>query len=352
MSATLPSGRYGLSCAPYGDSIYCFGGNDGYNSLDEIVRYIKKFSSPEPTYSIGSEEHIIQVDLKVNGISFNNTSPKENEIIKVSVNVSNEGNEDAINASIRLRISLWNGTSWNYKSQSDQKTNITGQNSTILNFTWTAKPGTWLFNFTADPDNEIPELNETNNNNFTNYTVPAWHIFYGNVNTSFILADLQIKNLTLWFQTTPKATVYFLDKDSLFDSYNLRPLNGTNDLQEADIALNMTGFNDSIKKLYDKNNDNIADAFDCFIINGNKLCNIPIINSTENNNGNFVTGILWISNGSNEYNGTQDLVFASKVNGTKTGSYGNYEYEIRIPAYLRSLKGSEDLVSIYIEVND
>ena len=325
-----------------------------YRVYGELVspygNVLKAYGSELKDLNYSSNFKIFQVDIKVNQISFNNTSPKENEIIKVSANVSNEGNEDAINVSIQLKISLWNGTSWNYKSQSTQKVNISAHNSTLVNFTWTAKPGTWLFNVTADPDNEINEYNETNNNNFTNYTVPAWHIFYGNVNTSLILADFQIKNFTLWIQSTPKATIYFLDKDSLFNPINLYPLNGTNDLEEADIALNMTGFNDSIKELYDKNNDGLPDAYDCFIVNGNELCNIPIINSTENNNGNFVTGILWISDNGNEYNGTQDLVFASKINGTKTGSYGEYEYEIRIPAYLRSLKGSEDVVSIYIEV--
>jgi hypothetical protein len=56
MSATLPSGRNGLSCAPYGDSIYCFGGYDGTNYLNQIVRYIKKFSSPEPTIIYQPEE--------------------------------------------------------------------------------------------------------------------------------------------------------------------------------------------------------------------------------------------------------------------------------------------------------
>ncbi|MEM5815738.1 MAG: DUF2341 domain-containing protein, partial [Candidatus Aenigmatarchaeota archaeon] len=38
LSATLPSGRYGLSCAPYGDSIYCFGGWNG-SYVNQIVRY-------------------------------------------------------------------------------------------------------------------------------------------------------------------------------------------------------------------------------------------------------------------------------------------------------------------------
>ncbi|MEM5826109.1 MAG: DUF2341 domain-containing protein [Candidatus Aenigmatarchaeota archaeon] len=40
LSATLPSGRGVLSCAPYGDSIYCFGGlNDSGSDLNQIVRY-------------------------------------------------------------------------------------------------------------------------------------------------------------------------------------------------------------------------------------------------------------------------------------------------------------------------
>jgi len=38
MSATLPTARFSLSCAPWGDSIYCFGGNDG-TGLNQIVRY-------------------------------------------------------------------------------------------------------------------------------------------------------------------------------------------------------------------------------------------------------------------------------------------------------------------------
>ncbi|WP_322513189.1 Kelch repeat-containing protein, partial [Chloroflexus sp.] len=39
MSATLPSARYSLSCAPHGDSIYCFGGYDGSGRLNQIIRY-------------------------------------------------------------------------------------------------------------------------------------------------------------------------------------------------------------------------------------------------------------------------------------------------------------------------
>jgi hypothetical protein len=45
-----------LSCAPYGDSIYCFGGYYSFNALNQIIRYGKKYTSPEPTTSVGNEE--------------------------------------------------------------------------------------------------------------------------------------------------------------------------------------------------------------------------------------------------------------------------------------------------------
>jgi N-acetylneuraminic acid mutarotase len=78
MSATLPTGRNEFSCAPYGDSIYCFGGYDtisGY--LNQIVRYAKKYTSPEPTYSIGAEETVpyISVTFSYSSISFGTVNP-------------------------------------------------------------------------------------------------------------------------------------------------------------------------------------------------------------------------------------------------------------------------------------
>jgi len=60
------------------------------------------------------------------------------------------------------------------------------------------------------------------------------------------------------------------------------------------------------EKLFDKNGDGIPDATGCFMVAGRELCDVPIINSTDNNGGNFTTGILWDSgDGGTEYNGTQ-----------------------------------------------
>ncbi|MEM5828991.1 MAG: CARDB domain-containing protein, partial [Candidatus Aenigmatarchaeota archaeon] len=292
-------------------------------------------------------------DLIVNSITFNATNAKENEELQVRVNVSNEGSGSVTNANLTLKISLWNGSSWVNETSQSQLVNLSVNEAKIINFTWIAKPGTWRFNATIDPNNEIEETNESNNEKLENYTVSGWHIFYGKVNSTIVLTSSEGINFTRWIPSIIDGTLYFADYDSSFSFSNLKPLNGTNDLEEADIALHMNGFNDSIKRLFDANNDNQPDATACFIVNAQQLCNVPIINSTDNNYGNFVTGILWDSgDGGSEYDGTQDLIFITKINQNKQGSYGVYDYEIRVPAYLRELKGENNLVSIYIEIID
>ncbi|MEM5816039.1 MAG: DUF2341 domain-containing protein, partial [Candidatus Aenigmatarchaeota archaeon] len=294
---------------------------------------------------------ILLPDLVVNDIKFNNTNAKEFESIKILVNLSNYGDANVTDAKMILKIGLWNGTGLVNETNYTEYINLSSGEYLELNFTWVAKPGTWIFNATIDPDDEIEELNENNNAMVKNYTISAWHIFYGKVNSRIILSLNNGINFTQWIPETLNGTLYFADYDSTFSFSDLAPLNGTNDLYEADISLNMIGFNDSIKSLYDKNNDGLPDSYDCFIVNGREMCNIPIINSTDENEGNFVTGILWDKgDGGSEYDGTQDLVFITKINKNSKGSYGTYDYEIAIPCYLRELRGSENLVVIYFEL--
>ena len=46
---------------------------------------------------------------------------------------------------------------------------------------------------------------------------------------------------------------------------------------------------------------------------------------------------MWDSSDTNNgnYNGTQDVVFITKVSKNSLGSFGTYDYEIKIPANLR-----------------
>jgi len=57
MNSTLPYVMKAVVCSVLGDAMYCFGGSvsgGGYSNM--IFRYGKKYTSPEPSYSIGAEE--------------------------------------------------------------------------------------------------------------------------------------------------------------------------------------------------------------------------------------------------------------------------------------------------------
>ncbi len=93
-------------------------------------------------------------------------------------------------------------------------------------------------------------------------------------------------------------------------------------------------------------------ANDSFAVYGNTINNVPIVNST--NTSDFVTGILWDYSDINpgEYNGSQDLVFITKINKNKRGMYGIYDYEIDVPSKLRSYdNGEESEIYLYYDLN-
>jgi len=58
MSSTIMNGDAFFSCVPLGDAIYCLGGYNGSSTLNQIFRYGKKYTSPEPTTNIGNEEKL------------------------------------------------------------------------------------------------------------------------------------------------------------------------------------------------------------------------------------------------------------------------------------------------------
>ena len=294
-----------------------------------------------------------QPDLVANNIMFNISQENivENQVLMITANVSEEAGVDATNVTVQLDIYSFNGTVWILKQTNESVVNITANTYELVNFTWIAKPGTWNFSVTVDPANTISETNESNNFNSTTYNVSGWAIYYGHTNGWIAIKDSAGNNFSVWIPMTQQGNLYFADYDSDYAFADLMPLNGTNDFTEADQALNMTGFSDSVEALYDKNNDGVADTTACFEIGSRTVCDVPVINSTDSNNGNFITGILWDSgDGGTEYNGTQDLIFITKINSDAQGTYGTYDYEARIPALLRDLKGTNDLIKIFMEV--
>ena len=214
--------------------------------------------------------------------------------------------------------------------------------SKLVEFNWTSKIGTYIFDAYVDVYNNVTESNEINNVGVGNKTVSSWETLYGNFSYNLILSNYNNNSYMNWTMNVPVGNSYFSDTDASYLPFDLLALNGASDLEQADSAMGLTGFNDSLKRLFDRNNDGSSDDEMSIEIAGSLITNIPIINST--NNSNFITGLLYDSNDGVGYDGTQDLVFITIINAASAGKYGSYDYEIRVPSRLESLKPGFDIV--------
>jgi hypothetical protein len=70
-------------------------------------------------------------------------------------------------------------------------------------------------------------------------------------------------------------------------------------------------------------------------------------------NTSFKTGILWdMGDGGVEYGNAlnQSTVWMVNVNSSANDTYGIYDYLVQVPYTLSTYEGSDDLVSVYVEL--
>ncbi|RME31467.1 hypothetical protein D6789_02630, partial [Candidatus Woesearchaeota archaeon] len=307
---------------------FCNGTSEGYEELNV------------------SDNVTISQDFLALNVSVNQSSIVEGDTLIIRVNVSNKGSPMGTN--VTLNITVWNGSDWTDDSFYRAEVNFTGNQDHLENFTWTATIGTHHFNATIDPDHLASEANETNNNFTINYTVSAWEILYGMANQSIFIGDASNALFHSWNATSSLGNLFFSDDDSSFDPGNLVAFTQPDDFNESDTALGLTGFNDSIRRLFDANDDGVADTTATFTIMGSPVTGVPVVNST--NTSAFITGILWDSADGGAYTGAEDLVFVTKFNASQKGKYGTYDYEVRLPATLGDLFGSSPSVTQLQEI--
>lgn len=277
------------------------------------------------------------LDLFITDLTFSSQSI-EGELSTLTVNVSNTGLTDATGVRIDVNVSSWNGTKT--FNQTLTRTGLTLSAGTItpVEFNWTLAIGTYLFDVYIDVTDAVSETDEMNNDNTTNKTTSSWEIFYGEYDYDILLADSDKDAVVNWTTASPSGNIFFYDQDASWSPDDLEPLNGTNDLKELDAALGLTGYNDSIQSLFDQSQTAT------FVIGGRVVSDIPITNST--NTSSFITGILWDSSDAASYSGgpAQDVIFITRLNESKQGYYGIYDFEIRIPSPLARLRGFVDSV--------
>lgn len=291
-------------------------------------------------------------------IVFNESNPVENQTITINATVINIGNTDADN----FTVQFYRGDPDSGGTQINGNKTINGltagQNSTVNVSYNTIIGSNDIFVVVDTPlatNGSISEVNESNNKASNSFTVEQFHIVAGTTNDKLKFSDASYITLFTWeLINLTGSNVYVVDTDSsiAWDSLqaisrNTSNASTTDDFEEIDTVFGSTAYPDSINTTYSLNGaPRSTQTFDIF---SNLVQNVPIVNST--NTSDFVTGILWdYSDGNSEYNGTQDLIFVTEINENRTGEYGTYDYEIKIPAPLRSYIGTIDTVTFYTEI--
>lgn len=231
-----------------------------------------------------------------------------------------------------------------------------------LNETFNLSVGTNNVFVVADSGNTINETDENNNVANNSVIVPIYQIYYGNITNNIFLGDSQEHVLIDFLNISEnKGNVYFADADSSFSFADLQAIDRdssgnsvSNDFSDIDTNLNITSFDDSIKNTWG-NGTNTPIKTDTFNITNLAVHNVPVVNSTDVSS--FETGILWDAaddtslNSQYDTTDKEDLVFITKVLTNTLGKYGTYDYEIKIPAALKSYKVGTDKLVFYTELN-
>jgi hypothetical protein len=185
-----------------------------------------------------------------------------------------------------------------------------------------------------------------------------WHRFYGNGTGDIYLTDNDSGTTSYMYHWngTP-YNIYFTDYDSVIDWNDLQAIGrtdvggaSTDDFIELDNAFNGTHYPDNITYTYstDGSAPKTTRSYDVY---HNSINNVPIANSTTNST--FKTGILWdMSDGGTQYTNTinQSTVWVVEVNQSIEDVYGEYDFLGSIPYTLATYEGSNDLISVYVEI--
>ncbi|NOZ80989.1 MAG: hypothetical protein GXP63_04920, partial [DPANN group archaeon] len=298
-------------------------------------------------------------DLFVNAsfITFNTTSPTEGQSILINATIMNIGGTAADFFAVRF----YDGRPSSGGSLIGAEINVTNlgadENITV-NVTWTAKLDLhtiWVF---ADYHNNVTETSEDNNNASRNITISAWHFIVGNNSGDLEIHDTDANVAFAWTISNATGTnIYAVDSDGSVSWSALRALgqNSSNatrmdDFTQLDDALNMENFTQNVNTTFTAQGSPRKTG--SFIIFGKNQTQVPLANST--NTSSFMTGILWDTSdgGDGNFDGTEDVVFITENKGVKTGAYGNYEFEIRVPALLRQYiaPNNENSITLYLEL--
>jgi hypothetical protein len=293
--------------------------------------------------------------LNTSSVNFSDNFPSENQNVTITAKIYNVGGADASLVLVRFF-----NNSKTSQIGSDQTININAGTFSTASVTFLTPVGTTKIITVVDPLDSITEQNETNNEFNSTITVSAYNVIVGNITGNLALESSSGETIIEWTVSDyENSNIYITASGSSVNFNSLKALSRTtsdvyasDDFEEADLVLGTSSYQDSINNTF-TSNGNPKETL-TYTIFGVNISNVPSINSTDSNS--FKTGVLWDSSDDQEdgeYDSTdkEDLVFITKANPSTQGSYGLYDFEIRVPAFLRSYKNdTSTTVDIYAEI--
>ncbi len=283
--------------------------------------------------------------------TFNNTNPIEGDLVNVSAVVHNVGYIDGFNVTVHF---------FDVAGASVLLGNYTLPNLSVgvwvnLSVVWNVTVGSHTISAYADINNTVLEANETNNNISRQFNISSYDIRAGNLTGILSIDDAANATVYTWAVGNFTGTnIFAVDADDTPYFASLQPLglntsnaSALDDFTQADSVLNSTTFTDSINFTWTSGGAPVA--LKNFTIFKRGIYNVRVVNSS--NSSNFVTGLLWDSRNSTDYNGTQTLYVVTEVNQSSFGRCGLCDFEIKIPTNLRKLRpADQSRVIIYVEI--
>ena len=292
---------------------------------------------------------IPEFSIQSQNITFYPPAPTDNASVTVNLSILNMGS-----AASNILVQVFRNDSVYELIRNITIDSFPSNSSKIINATFYAHKGYNNIDVIVDADNIFFESDESDNYASNSFTISAWQTYYGNASGRIEIANLLNFSVINW--QTSIRNLFIIETGSSISWANLQAL-GTNlsnhtrieDFSEIDFAFGITNISDSINNSFTIDGRILSNY--TFIIFNRSIYNVPIINST--NSSTFITGILWdTEDGGSDFNASQDLVFVARINQSKQGSFGTYDYEIKVPGGLKDyLYSAFNTLTFYIELN-
>lgn len=325
--------------------------------------------NPESMYYVFSDPLDGFCIVNVSG-TYAKDDPEHTDFVVFTSNITFSPEPLVENSNVTINVTVTNiGLTWADNVTVLIINNATGdvlENHTIANFSsgeteyifTSLTPGVGFrrIDVRIDPGNLFNESNESNNNASRWLNVSSWHTLYGFASRSIVLGGGNLMAF-VWETNISSGNIYAADSDASINWGALYAIGintsgnvATEDFVDVDVLLNLSEAFDNVSTLYSSDGTLALQTRDFFVYN-DVVVNVPVAFST--NLSSFVTGLLWDS--SDSFNGefdtvdAEDVVVVTSINTSEVGSYGVYDYEMRIPSGLGRLKGTNDYVYLYME---